>query len=452
MGLNQFIALGVIPANAGVGPRPAVDTWTLVPPRGFDPGFTAICVGDFEGTIALEGSLDGVNFQPIGVDSTQDVFVLQTESAGAVGGFTLGAKANRFDGGSFSGILSSDAVHRDAHYSSEPTFELSPLNVPDVVRFVRANVRPGTRLFGPVQITLGGQQNCDCSTATPTLVVGPQGPTGPAGPAGATGPTGPAGGTGPTGPPGATGPTGPAGATGVGSTGPTGPAGATGPTGPPGATGVGATGPTGPAGATGPTGPAGPTGATGSAGAAGATGPAAAQRFLFYANDFENPVSSDWQAPTLAPAQVDTIRSAITIRAFDDTMEEGVGYYLSIPTGANSMAIEIKARAQTAPAAPKSVGNTLYRREIPNGSGPSPSWSTFHLANMTMPSGATSYIYKPRQVIPLSGGGAAGFTPGASPGELFQWELTRTSPTLGTGGGSNLVGDWDLIELIVEFN
>jgi hypothetical protein len=66
---------------------------------------------------------------------------------------------------------------------------------------------------------------------------------------------------------------------------------------------------------------------------------------------------------------------------------------------------------------------------------------------MTMASGMTSYQCKPRQVIPLSGPG--GFSPGVSPGALFQWELTRTVPT--SPGGSNLIGDWDLVELIVEF-
>jgi hypothetical protein len=34
---------------------------------------------------------------------------------------------------------------------------------------------------------------------------------------------------------------------------------------------------------------------------------------------------------------------------------------------------------------------------------------------------------------------------------LYQFELTRTSPTLGGGGATNLSGDWNLVELIVEF-
>jgi hypothetical protein len=192
----------------------------------------------------------------------------------------------------------------------------------------------------------------------------------------------------------------------------------------------------------------GATGPTGPAGADGVTGPAAAQRYLFYANDFENPVNSDWSVPTLAPAQPDTIRAAITVRAFDDTLEEGIGFYLPVPSLATVMALEIMARAQTAPAAgARVVGNTLHRRQIPCSTGPSVGWVRHLLTNMTMATGMTSYQCKPRQVISLSGPG--GFSPGVSPGALFQWELTRSNPT--SPAASELSGDWNLVELIVEF-
>jgi hypothetical protein len=449
MGLNQFIALAPIAANTQpTVAQPVVDLWAVLPPTGFEPGFTIMCTGDFEGTIAIEGSLDGIGFSPIGSDGRTRHSEVDGEEEIVVGGFTLGKKADRF-GPSSPTVLPFTSKPESFVYTTEPQYELSPLIVNEVIRFIRPRLATGTQIFGEVNITIGGGQDCPCPTGASTIqgATGPAGPTGPTGPAGATGPTGPAGATGPTGPAGATGPTGPVGATGptgpVGATGPTGPAGATGPTGPAGASGP--TGPTGPAGATGPTGPA---GATGPTGPAGATGPAAAQRYLFFANDFENPVNSDWGAPTLAPAAVDTIRAAITIRAFDDTNEEGVGYYLPIPSLATVMAVELMARAQTAPATgPRVVGNTLLRREIPCGTGPSVGWVRHRLNNMTMASGMTSYQCKPRQVIPLSGPG--GFSPGVSPGALFQWELTRTVPT--SPGGSNLIGDWDLVELIVEF-
>lgn len=160
MGTNNFLALATIPAGASVGPLAAIDLWTLVPNTGLDKDFTVICVGDFSGTIAIEGSLDGVNFSPVGVNS----------DGVAVGGFTLGQQTQ-------GGI------------TAENVFDLTPLNVPDVVRYFRPRVAPGCAIRGPVVLTIGGSQNCFCNNAT--------GLTGAQGPTGAQGATGPAGATGP---------------------------------------------------------------------------------------------------------------------------------------------------------------------------------------------------------------------------------------------------------------
>lgn len=198
MGTNNFIALATITPGASVGPLASLDLWALVPSTGIDKDFTVICVGDFSGTIVVEGSIDGVSFNP-------------------VGDFTLG---NPTIGG----------------VSQENSFDLTPISVSDVVRYFRARVAPGCSIRSNVVLTIGGAQNCTCvAGGTGAGATGPTGPAGPAGAAGATGPTGPAGAAG------ATGPTGPAGAAGA--------AGATGPTGPRGATGIqGVTGPTGPSG------------------------------------------------------------------------------------------------------------------------------------------------------------------------------------------------------------
>jgi hypothetical protein len=190
-------------------------------------------------------------------------------------------------------------------------------------------------------------------------------------------------------------------------------------------------------------------GATGPTGPQGATGPRSPQRFIYYANDYENPVTSDWGAPTLAPAAPDTILSSLVIRGFDDTIEEGVGFYLTVPSGSAGTSIEIKARAQTAPTQIRLAGNSLYFRQIPDATGPVPTWNKIILNNHTMASGMTSYQYKPRQDIPLSGNG--GFSPGVTPGSLYQFEISRTSPTLAGGGATNLSGDWNLVEFIIEF-
>lgn len=127
-GANQFIALASLGAGLGQGPQPAIDLWTLVAATGLDE-FNVACGGDFSGTLAFEGSLDGVNFSPVGEDA----------SGASVGGFTLGTKTNTL------GV----------------TPAMPPLLVNEIVRFVRIN-NLGAVVRGPVSVTIGGKQNCDC--------------------------------------------------------------------------------------------------------------------------------------------------------------------------------------------------------------------------------------------------------------------------------------------------
>jgi len=129
---NNFIALATITANQGIGPLPSVDLWALVAPTGLDAGFAVTCVGDFEGIIALEGSLDGIQFSPIGDDE-----------AGKVGGFVVASKI-----------------------PGSATPELSPLRVGEVVRFLRPNILPNTRINGPINIAIGGSKNAMTAAGT----------------------------------------------------------------------------------------------------------------------------------------------------------------------------------------------------------------------------------------------------------------------------------------------
>ena len=243
-GTNKFVSLPAIAAGA-YGPQPSVDLFALVPSTGLYDDTCAILTGTFTGGVAVEGSLDGApnSFSPLGIFYLPEPALLPSGQAA--------------------------------------TMELSPLLYRQKVRYVRANVLPGSFVTSPLSVTLGGAVEVSGSVG-PT---GPTGPAGPTGPSGAAGPTGPSGAAGPTGPSGAAGPNGPSGAAGPtgpsGADGPTGPSGSAGPTGPSGAAGPtgpsGAAGPTGPSGAAGPTGPsgaAGPTGPTGSAGPTGPTGPA----------------------------------------------------------------------------------------------------------------------------------------------------------------------------------
>ena len=559
MGTNNFIAFSPIPAGAAVGPQAAVDLWALVPNTGLQPGFTVICSGEFVGTIAIEGSLDGINYSPVGVDA----------NGKAAGGFTVGARSNE--------------------PTAEAQYDLSPLNVLDVVRYLRPRVGLGTTVRGPVQITVGGGQNCVCGSGGGTGVgaTGPTGPAGPAGAAGATGPTGPAGATGPAGPAGsfnfaltepylpfanatsladsplfyesllgrglqidaarfqealgsaavmvgsvATLPTDgntfniPAGtlslteiatsgwypgtlislvfgsdcvvshdAVGAASkislslnanitvlagraislrrlatgwveaearTNATGPAGATGPTGPTGAAGangatgtVGATGPTGPAGAngstgtagaTGPTGPAGATGPTGPAGAAGAPGALGFIVYDLYGDMFLAPNNSNWPVNSLAPAGADSVNPALITASFDDTTEEGVGFMIRVPSGAANFALGILSRAQTSPTGTRTVGNKLYYRQIPDNAAVATGWSgaddgSLVLNDISIPTG-TNFQYDSQEIT------LATFSPDLVNGRTYQMEFTRINPAAGT----ELAGDWNLLNLRVSFS
>jgi hypothetical protein len=120
MGANNFITVGLIPAGAS-GLQAATDIWAAVPPTGLDPHLTFICVGEFEGIIAVEGSPDGVNF---------DVLC-------------------QFDAGV------------DADRQSGPALEFSPKIANAVVRFIRCNVKGSVK--ATTIVTAGGEQNCDCA-------------------------------------------------------------------------------------------------------------------------------------------------------------------------------------------------------------------------------------------------------------------------------------------------
>jgi hypothetical protein len=80
------------------------------------------CGGSFTGQISVEGSLDGVNFSPLG------------------------------------GFLSSQAQRGSGPEQSM----FDPIVVGQVIRYIRANVLPSTVISTPTSLTMGGPQNCTC--------------------------------------------------------------------------------------------------------------------------------------------------------------------------------------------------------------------------------------------------------------------------------------------------
>ena len=125
MGANNFVAMPSIPAGLAQPSESApVDLYAVVPPNGFAiSGISVILGGDFEGAIAILGSLDGVNFRPVTL------------------GFTSGKQVDP---------------------SRPRAIEYPPQLITDLIRYIKWKVLPNTRTFTQVDITLGGSLNCDC--------------------------------------------------------------------------------------------------------------------------------------------------------------------------------------------------------------------------------------------------------------------------------------------------
>jgi hypothetical protein len=120
-GLNNFFTLATIPKGA-TGPQPVLDLFTLVASTGVDVSNVA-CGGSFHGQISVEGSLDGVNFSP----------------------------------------LCSFAPSRAQRDVGTGQLTFDPVVIQEIIRYVRANILPGTVIVGPTSLTIAGPQNCDCA-------------------------------------------------------------------------------------------------------------------------------------------------------------------------------------------------------------------------------------------------------------------------------------------------
>jgi hypothetical protein len=156
--------------------------------------------------------------------------------------------------------------------------------------------------------------------------------------------------------------------------------------------------------------------------------------YLFYADQLDNPVNSDWAVNALAPAVADSLNPGLTVRRFDDTVEEGVGFIVTVQPSAMNLTISLKSRAQTAPGVPSAVVPRLYRRIIGDNVAVG-AWSAgLDLTALAIPMN-TNFQYD-SQVISLASLGIAA-------GDLVQFELTRSVGA----GGDTLIGDWDPTEV-----
>lgn len=158
-------------------------------------------------------------------------------------------------------------------------------------------------------------------------------------------------------------------------------------------------------------------------------------RHVLSADQFLDVGPTDWAVNAPAPLSADSVVPALPVRRFDDTAEEGVGFVTTVPTGAGSVRISIKGRAQTAPGGATTVAPKVYTRKLSPNVAPS-AWSA-GLALTTLPIPANAQIqYGAPQTLTLAALGLVA-------GELALIEVTRVA------GG--LVGDWTVSEILLEF-
>ena len=171
---------------------------------------------------------------------------------------------------------------------------------------------------------------------------------------------------------------------------------------------------------------------------AGTTNITIGSRFTYFAASLDTPVNSDFAVNAIAATVTDPTYASLNVRSFSNSVEQGVATMISIPSGATTLVIKMRGRAQTAPGVASVVQPRLYYRLLPNNAAVG-AWSAAQeLANISIPTNA-NFQYS-TQTILLS-------TLGMVAGNLYQIELTRrvTGVT-----GTNLAANYLLAEVTLE--
>lgn len=156
------------------------------------------------------------------------------------------------------------------------------------------------------------------------------------------------------------------------------------------------------------------------------------------ATNFDNPNTSDWAVNALAPAISDPSNDGASVRAFDDTSEEGVGFTLEIPPNVTNVIFDLKFRAQTSPGSAKGISIRAYFRAFADAASTG-SWSSAKaFSDLSV---SDDKWYYDTQEFALS-------TWGLTAGTAYQFEFTRN----GASGTDTLSGDWLLFLMTVRFS
>ena len=159
----------------------------------------------------------------------------------------------------------------------------------------------------------------------------------------------------------------------------------------------------------------------------------------FPATSFDSPNNSDWVVNALAPVVLDPSNNAIPVRQFSNTVEQGIGLMLSIPSGATTITFKTRSKAAVAQAGITVVQPRMYTRIVPDNAAMGGWGSAVDLTNITIP--ANNYYQYAEHTLPISSLGMVA-------GKLFQLEITRRVTGI---IGTNLPTNWLIAELTIEF-
>lgn len=162
-------------------------------------------------------------------------------------------------------------------------------------------------------------------------------------------------------------------------------------------------------------------------------------RSTYYANSLDSPNTSDFAVNTFAPVTTDPTYTSLSVRAFGNTIEQGVSCLVSIPTDATTITYRIKGRAQTAPGAGSNVQPRIYTRLLPNNSAVSTWTAGINLTTLAIPTNAFFQYYTYTATL-----ASLGFVAG----NLYQMELTRYN----TGVTNNLASGFYMAEMTLEIS
>ena len=161
-------------------------------------------------------------------------------------------------------------------------------------------------------------------------------------------------------------------------------------------------------------------------------------RLTFKSSEFLTTTASDWAISATAPEGTDTNNNSLLTRSFTSIVEQGLGFYLDLPTGSTQFKLVLYSRAEVLPGALAGVAPKFYIREITD-NGAVGAWQFISLTTIALPT--NEFWQRDEQTLLLTA-----FAPVLTAGKLYQCQLTRNIGDI----ADTLVGDWNLLRLVVE--